>query len=64
VVVVLQAIGGLISSVVIRDAGNIVKNFATSISIVLSFIISMWLFDFKATASVSLVLQLSLHAGL
>ncbi|KEY66765.1 hypothetical protein S7711_07547 [Stachybotrys chartarum IBT 7711] len=48
-VVILQAVGGLISSVVIRDAGNIVKNFATSISIILSFLISMWMFEFEVT---------------
>lgn len=53
-VVILQAVGGLISSVVIRDAGNIVKNFATSISIILSFLISMWMFEFEVTLTVSL----------
>ncbi|KAH7323050.1 putative UDP-galactose transporter [Stachybotrys elegans] len=48
-VVVLQAFGGLIASIVIRDVGNIVKNFATSISIIVSFIISMWMFEFDVT---------------
>lgn len=50
--VCLQAMGGLVASVVIRDADNIVKNFATSISIVLSFVVSMLLFDFQVSGSV------------
>lgn len=45
----LQAAGGLIASVVIRDADNIVKNFATSISIICSFLASVLIFDFKVT---------------
>ncbi|KAK7418080.1 UDP-galactose transporter Gms1 [Neonectria punicea] len=47
--VILQAAGGLIASVVIRDADNIVKNFATSISIVVSFLVSVFVFDFEVT---------------
>ncbi|POR36706.1 UDP-N-acetylglucosamine transporter [Tolypocladium paradoxum] len=47
--IVLQAAGGLIASLVIRDADNIVKNFATSISIVISFVVSMWMFEFTVT---------------
>ncbi|KAF4595728.1 UDP-galactose transporter [Ophiocordyceps camponoti-floridani] len=49
--ILLQAAGGLIASLVIRDADNIVKNFATSISIVISFIVSVWVFKFTVTAS-------------
>ncbi|PNY19950.1 UDP-N-acetylglucosamine transporter [Tolypocladium capitatum] len=49
--IVLQAAGGLISSLVIRDADNIVKNFATSISIVISFVVSMWMFEFTVTTT-------------
>lgn len=45
----LQAAGGLLASLVIRDADNIVKNFATSVSIVVSFVISVWLFKFDIT---------------
>lgn len=41
----LQAFGGVVASLVIRDADNIVKTFATSISIVVSFLVSVWLFD-------------------
>ncbi|KND92536.1 UDP-N-acetylglucosamine transporter [Tolypocladium ophioglossoides CBS 100239] len=47
--IVLQAAGGLIASLVIRDTDNIVKNFATSISIVISFVVSMWMFEFTVT---------------
>ncbi|KAM5370926.1 hypothetical protein ACJZ2D_008239 [Fusarium nematophilum] len=47
--VVLQAAGGLIASVVIRDTDNIVKNFATSISIVISFLISVLVFHFEVS---------------
>ncbi|KAF5968864.1 putative UDP-galactose transporter [Fusarium bulbicola] len=49
--VVLQAAGGMLASVVIRDTDNIVKNFATSISIVISFLISMMLFQFEVSAT-------------
>ncbi|RDA88308.1 hypothetical protein CP532_6577 [Ophiocordyceps camponoti-leonardi (nom. inval.)] len=49
--ILLQAAGGLIASLVIRDADNIVKNFATSISIVVSFIVSVWVFEFTVTMS-------------
>ncbi|PTB71821.1 nucleotide-sugar transporter [Trichoderma longibrachiatum ATCC 18648] len=47
--IVLQAAGGLLSSLAIRDADNIVKNFATSISIILSFLVSVWVFEFEVT---------------
>ncbi|KAL5600920.1 hypothetical protein BROUX41_005756 [Berkeleyomyces rouxiae] len=47
--IVLQAIGGILSSLCISYADNIVKNFATSVSIVISFVFSLWFFDFKAT---------------
>lgn len=47
--IVLQAAGGVIASIVIRDADNIVKNFATGISIVVSFFVSVWLFNFPVS---------------
>ena len=50
--VLLQAAGGLLASLVIRDADNIVKNFATSISIVISFVASVWMFDFAVSMTV------------
>jgi hypothetical protein len=49
----LQAAGGLVASLVIRDADNIVKNFATSISIVISMLVSVVIFDFTVTWTVS-----------
>ncbi|CAG9949393.1 unnamed protein product, partial [Clonostachys rosea f. rosea IK726] len=40
---------GFFEGMVIRDADNIVKNFATSISIVISFLASVMIFDFAVT---------------
>lgn len=47
--IVLQAVGGVLASLVINYADNIAKNFATSISIVISFLFSVWFFDFTVT---------------
>ncbi|KAK9759138.1 hypothetical protein K7432_017815 [Basidiobolus ranarum] len=44
-----QAFGGMIVAVVVKYADNILKGFATSISIVLSSVISIFLFDFQMT---------------
>ncbi|EOO03364.1 putative udp-galactose transporter protein [Phaeoacremonium minimum UCRPA7] len=44
--IVLQAIGGVLASLCIQYADNIAKNFATSISLVISFIFSVWFFNF------------------
>ncbi|KAI9360010.1 nucleotide-sugar transporter-domain-containing protein [Zopfochytrium polystomum] len=41
-----QAIGGLIVALVVKYADNILKGFATSISIILSAIASVFIFDF------------------
>lgn len=49
IVILIQAGGGLIVALVVRYADNILKGFATSISIIVSSIISFWLFDFEAT---------------
>lgn len=51
--ILLQAVGGVLASLVINYADNIAKNFATSISIVISFLFSVWFFNFKVTPSVS-----------
>ncbi|XP_061894575.1 solute carrier family 35 member A3a [Entelurus aequoreus] len=49
-VVTLQALGGLVIAAVIKYADNILKGFATSLSIILSTLISyFWLQDFEPT---------------
>ncbi|ESO99556.1 hypothetical protein LOTGIDRAFT_158650 [Lottia gigantea] len=45
-VIFLQSFGGLIVAVVVKYADNILKGFATSASIVLSCIVSVYFFDF------------------
>lgn len=51
VVVVLQALGGLVVAVVIKYADNILKGFATSLSIILSALFSYFLLeDFHPTS--------------
>lgn len=47
--IALQAIGGVLVAMCINYADNIAKNFATSISIILSFFFSVWFFDFSVT---------------
>jgi solute carrier family 35 (UDP-sugar transporter), member A1/2/3 len=42
-----QALGGLLVAVVVKYADNILKGYATSISIILSSVLSIWLFDFE-----------------
>lgn len=56
--VVCQAFGGVIVSLSIFYTSNIAKNFATSISILLSCLISVFFFDFKITFTVSLAAHL------
>jgi UDP-galactose transporter len=51
--VVMQALGGITVALVIKYADNIAKNFATSFSIILSFLASVTLFDFEITTLVS-----------
>ncbi|KAG0145504.1 hypothetical protein CROQUDRAFT_63820 [Cronartium quercuum f. sp. fusiforme G11] len=46
-VVGFQVLGGLLNALVIQYADNIAKGFATSVSILLSFVASVVLFDFK-----------------
>ena len=50
-VVTVQAVGGLIVATVVKYADNVLKVFATSFSIVISCIISAFLFDFHPTIS-------------
>lgn len=55
--IVFQAIGGVLTSLCINYADNIAKNFATSISIVVSFIFSLWFFGFQVSIMVRQCLQ-------
>ncbi|GAA5954814.1 hypothetical protein JCM21900_005911 [Sporobolomyces salmonicolor] len=50
-VVLIQVFGGLVTALVIRYSDNIMKGFATSLAIVLSFCAGIILFDFQVTAS-------------
>ena len=47
----IQVLGGLITALVIKYSDNILKGFATSLSIVLSFLASVALFGFHITPS-------------
>ncbi|KAF9789699.1 nucleotide-sugar transporter-domain-containing protein [Thelephora terrestris] len=49
--VAIQTFGGLVTAVVIKYSDNILKGFATSLAIILSFLASVALFDFKLTPS-------------
>lgn len=49
--VAIQVFGGLVTAIVIKYSDNILKGFATSISIILSFLASVVLFDFYVTLS-------------
>lgn len=46
-VILLQAVGGLVVAVVVKFTDNIQKSFATAVSIVISCILSTFLFDFR-----------------
>lgn len=50
--ITLQACGGILASLCINYADNIAKNFATSISIIISFLFSVCFFDVKVTWTV------------
>ena len=47
----IQVFGGLITAVVIKYSDNILKGFATSLSIIISSLASVILFDFRITPS-------------
>ncbi|RKP09603.1 nucleotide-sugar transporter-domain-containing protein [Thamnocephalis sphaerospora] len=57
----LQAVGGILVAVVVKYADNILKGFATSLSIIVSCLLSVWLFDFEL--SVGFVLGGALVIG-
>ena len=48
-VITLEAMGGLVVAVVIKYADNILKSFATAVSIVTSTIVSAYVFDFHVS---------------
>ncbi|GAA6026882.1 hypothetical protein JCM8097_005930 [Rhodosporidiobolus ruineniae] len=50
-VVLIQVFGGLVTALVIRYSDNIMKGFATSLAIVLSFVAGIILFEFQVTTS-------------
>ncbi|THH20886.1 hypothetical protein EW146_g555 [Bondarzewia mesenterica] len=47
----IQVFGGLVTAIVIKYSDNILKGFATSLSIILSFLASIILFNFRLTPS-------------
>lgn len=49
--VLVQVLGGLVTAMVIKYSDNILKGFATSLSIVISFLASIALFDFQMTVT-------------
>ncbi|KAH0565975.1 hypothetical protein GP486_000621 [Trichoglossum hirsutum] len=49
--IAFQALGGVVVSLCVNYADNIAKNFATSISIIISCLASVYFFDFKITFS-------------
>lgn len=59
--ILLQAIGGVLVAFVVKFANNITKNFATSISIVLSFLASVFFFEFEITMFVSATCYIDFH---
>ncbi|KAI1812419.1 UDP-galactose transporter [Poronia punctata] len=66
--IILQAFGGVVASLCIHYADNIAKNFATSISIVISFLITVWFFTCEVTfpfiiGTALVILATFLYAG-
>ncbi|KAI8878354.1 nucleotide-sugar transporter [Backusella circina FSU 941] len=66
-VIINQALGGLLVSIVVKYADNILKGFATSLSIVLSSVISFYLLDFEPSymflAGTSIVMSATVLYG-
>ncbi|KAJ3152797.1 hypothetical protein HDU89_001000 [Geranomyces variabilis] len=60
--ILCQAIGGLIVALVVKYADNILKGFATSLSIILSSVASFFIFDFKLTLMFTLGSSVVLYA--
>ncbi|KAI9811216.1 MAG: hypothetical protein M1827_005548 [Pycnora praestabilis] len=47
----LQAFGGVMVALCVSYADNIAKNFATSISIIISFLVGIWFFGYKVSTN-------------
>ncbi|QSZ37057.1 hypothetical protein DSL72_009149 [Monilinia vaccinii-corymbosi] len=60
--IVTQALGGILVALCINFSDNIAKNFATSISIIISFVFSVWFFDFKVSLNFLLGTSIVLFA--
>lgn len=60
--VILQAGGGLLVALVVKYADNILKGFATSLSIIISCVASIYLFDFKLTVQFAIGAMLVIGA--
>ncbi|KAK9473556.1 nucleotide-sugar transporter-domain-containing protein [Dipodascopsis tothii] len=60
--IAFQALGGIVVALCVNFADNIAKNFATSISILISFIASVYFFDFAVTVNFVLGAMLVLFA--
>ncbi|KAJ8121455.1 hypothetical protein ONZ43_g2097 [Nemania bipapillata] len=60
--IILQAFGGVLASLCIHYADNIAKNFATSISIIISFLFTVWFFTCEITLTFILGTSLVLFA--
>ncbi|KAI9313951.1 nucleotide-sugar transporter [Dichotomocladium elegans] len=62
-VILLQAIGGLVVGLVVKFADSILKGFATSISIILSSLMSVWLFEFSLSGTFVVGAAMVLYAS-
>lgn len=60
--ILLQAVGGLLVAMVVKYADNILKGFATSLSIIISCVASMYIFDFQMTYQFALGASLVIGA--
>ena len=64
IVIFMQAFGGLLVAVVVKYADNILKGFATSFSIIISCVVSVYLFDFHINGQFMLGAMLVIAAVL
>ena len=62
-VVLVGALGGMVTAVVIKYADNILKGFATSIAIIISCIVSIIFFDFVLTLKFVMGFEVDIYRG-